>query len=372
MRIANTHLGYCLNIYQGETAEDISNHIAYQCPRVKSIVSPAGSMGIGLWLPAKAVNEFKHCPDRLKKHLTDQELYVFTVNAFPMGDFHTRPVKETVYQPDWSSKDRLTYTIDVARLLARILPEGVNGSISTVPVAYGKKRPKGAVKNIMAAAAAFEKLEFETGRRICLALEPEPDCYLERVDECIGFFDRLRGRNQALVDRYLGICLDVCHEAMQFEEPVQTLKKLKSAGIQVPKIQISAALAADHPSDKDLACLARFDDGIYLHQTRILNENGSILRYRDLAEALVNPPDGSWRVHFHVPLYFQLTDVGLVSTSTLLNDAFFKEAVKNTSHFETETYTYRVLPNKHQDANASVVQELLIIENYLRSALLEE
>lgn len=369
MRIANSHLGYCLNIYPGETAGDIFNHITYQCPRVKSIVRSDDTMGIGLWLPARAVKDFKQRPDELKKRLADQGLYVFTVNAFPFGDFHTRPVKESVYQPDWSTKDRLAYTIDVARILAQVVPEGVDGSISTVPVAYGKSCPSGAMENIMVAAATLEKIEFDTGRWIRLALEPEPDCYLEGVDECIGFFDRLRALDHALVDRYLGICVDVCHAVLQFEDPVQTLKKLKTAGIQVPKIQISAALAVDHPTNKDLEYLARFDDGIYLHQTRILKNDGAITNYNDLDEALAAPSNGLWRIHFHVPLYFEAPGFGLISTSALLDSAFFKEAVKTSTHFEAETYTYEVLPNKYQDTNASVAEELLFIETNLHSAL---
>ena len=52
MRIGNHHIGYCLNIYAGETANEIADHIDHQCPRVKSEVCPGAEMGIGLWLPA--------------------------------------------------------------------------------------------------------------------------------------------------------------------------------------------------------------------------------------------------------------------------------------------------------------------------------
>jgi sugar phosphate isomerase/epimerase len=368
MRIANTHIGYCLNIYPGESAAAVSGHIARECPRVKAAVCPDGDMGIGLWLAAEAAKEFRSDPGRLRHLLAVHHLYAFTVNAFPFGDFHTKPVKENVYLPDWSSPERLAYTIDVAHILSRLLPKGVDGSISTVPVAYGKARPPRAVENLVAVAAALEKVESRTGRLIRLALEPEPDCYLERVDECIGFFERLRMHNPDLVDRYLGICLDVCHSALQFEDPVQALQRFRQAGICVPKIQVSAALEVETPTARDLDLLKAFDDGIYFHQTRVWDPQKGLRCYADLPEALAHKPAGHWRIHFHVPLHFQAGHSNLRSTATLLNDHFFRQALQSTTHIETETYSYAVLPGKYQDASASVSSELQFVIRAIHAA----
>lgn len=361
MRIANTHIGYCLNIYPGETADAIADHIDRQCPEVKRAVCPHTEMGVGLWLPAKAVREFRQQPDKLRQQLADREMYAYTVNAFPFGDFHSRPVKENVYLPDWSSLARRDYTIDAARILAQLLPEGVDGSISTVPVAYGKHCPPQAVVNLVTVAAELEKLESRTGRLIRLALEPEPDCCLERIDECIAFFEQLRLVNRPLVDRYLGICLDVCHAALQFEDPVVALGRLKQAGIHVPKIQVSAALEVENPTGPDLSYLEAFDDGIYFHQTRVRKKNGPLLHYADLPDALADRPKGHWRVHFHVPLHFKAPGTNVHSTAALLDADFFREALLSTTHLETETYTYAVLPEKYQDAGASVSSELQFV-----------
>lgn len=361
MRIANTHIGYCLNIYPGETADAIADHINRQCPEVKRAVCPHTEMGVGLWLPARAVREFRRRPDKLRQQLADREMYAFTVNAFPFGDFHSRPVKENVYLPDWSSLARRDYTIDAARILAQLLPGGVDGSISTVPVAYGKHCPPQAVVNLVTVAAELEKLESRTGRLIRLALEPEPDCCLERMDECIDFFEQLRLVNRPLVDRYLGICLDVCHAALQFEDPVVALGRLKQAGIHVPKIQVSAALEVENPTGPDLAYLETFDDGIYFHQTRVRKKNGPLMHYADLPDALAERPKGHWRVHFHVPLHFRAPGTNVHSTAALLNADFFREALLSTTHLETETYTYAVLPEKYQDAGASVSGELQFV-----------
>lgn len=368
MRIANTHIGYCLNIYPGESADAIADHIRRRCPEVKAAVCPDAEMGIGLWLPAKAVREFRRHPDQLRQLLSHQQMYAFSINAFPFGDFHSRPVKEKVYLPDWSSSARRDYTIDAARILAQLLPEGVDGSISTVPVAHGKNCPPQAMANLMAVAAELEKLESQTGRLIRLALEPEPDCYLERTDECIDFFEQLRLVNRPLVDRYLGICLDVCHSAMQFENPVVALARLKQAGIHVPKIQVSAALEVDNPTGADLVYLEAFDNGIYFHQTRVCKENATLLRYSDLPDALVERPHGLWRVHFHVPLHFKAPGTNVHSTAALMNADFWRQARLSTTHFETETYTYAVLPEKYQDAGTSVSNELRLVSQAVQTA----
>jgi sugar phosphate isomerase/epimerase len=368
MRIANTHIGYCLNIYPGESAEAITDHIRRRCPKVKAAVCPDNEMGIGLWLPAKAVREFGRHPQTLKALLARREMYAFTINAFPFGDFHTRPVKEKVYLPDWSRLERRDYTIEAARILAQLLPHGVDGSISTVPVAYGNECSPQAVANLAAVAAELERLESRTGRRIRLALEPEPDCSLERTDQCIAFFERLRMVNRPLVDRYLGICLDACHCAMQFENPAVALKRLRQAGIAVAKIQISAALEVVNPTGSDLSYLQAFDDGIYFHQTRVQIENGPLLRYADLPHALVDRPHGRWRVHFHVPLHFKAPGTNIHSTAPLLDRAFFRQALLSTNHLETETYTYAVLPDRYQDADASVGEELRFVVRAVTTA----
>jgi hypothetical protein len=228
-------------------------------------------------------------------------------------------------------------------------------------VAYGKDCPPQAMANLVAVATELETLESQTGRLIRLALEPEPDCYLERTDECIAFFEQLRLMNRTLVDRYLGICLDVCHAAMQFEDPAIALERLKQAGICVPKIQISAALEVNNPTDSDLSYLETFDDGIYFHQTRVRMENEQLLQYPDLPDALGDRPKGHWRIHFHVPLYYKAPGTNVHSTASLLNADFFRQALQSTTHLETETYTYAVLPEKYQDAGASVSSELQFV-----------
>jgi hypothetical protein len=118
--------------------------------------------------------------------------------------------------------------------------------------------------------------------------------------------------------------------------------------------------------------LEAFDDGIYFHQTRVRMENKQRLHYADLPHALADRPQGLWRVHFHVPLHFNAPGTNVHSTAALLNADFFRQALLSTTHLETETYTYAVLPEKYQgcrDAGASVSSELQFVVRAVQAVM---
>ena len=132
------HLTYCLNVHPGETWAENFAAVREKALRVKALVGRPGPFGLGLRLggiaartlsaPA-AIAEFRAFCDA-------SELYVFTVNGFPYGRFHGTSVKENVYRPDWRQPERLAYTNQLTDILAALLPEGVRGSISTLPGSY--------------------------------------------------------------------------------------------------------------------------------------------------------------------------------------------------------------------------------------------
>ena len=240
---------------------------------------------------------------KFKSYLDREEMYVSSINGFPYGRFSNDSVKKNVYFPDWSDKERVKYTKRLAHIYATLLPDGVTGSISTVPVCYGKELPPMAVENLFIIANELAIIEEETNKRIILSLEPEPDCYLESSDDVIAFWNFFRSFKDKHICEYLGICLDTCHVACSYEHPADFLISMKNSDIEVPKIQISNALRV-LPDQDHYALLMPFIDKVYLHQTRVLSE-GKILRFPDLDVALNKKPDGEWRVHFHVPLYFR-------------------------------------------------------------------
>ena len=263
-----------------------------------------------------------------------------------------------MYLPDWTCPERIAYTLDLARILARLVPEGETGTISTVPCHYGKQAKPEAMDNLLRMADELAIIEQETGRRIILTLEPEPDCLLDSAASTLAFFAALfdrRPRSQ----RYIGVCLDCCHAAVVFESPRQWYRQFSAAGIAVPKIQASASLKINvsrQAEPQNLAFLRSFCDNTYLHQTRVLT-GGTLMQFADLPDAIANAPDGQWRVHFHVPLNWDAAPVH--STASLLERDFLREVLSaGNKHLEVETYSFGVVPGPKPSLVDSIVAEL--------------
>ena len=366
----DVHLTYCTNIHAGETWSEVRQSLADHIPQIKAQVSPARPMGIGLRLSAIAAEELG-AADALaefQRFLADHDLYVFTINAFPYGPFHGRPVKEDVYQPDWRMPERLHYSDRAAEILAALLPPGLVGSISTVPGTFKPLATAEGVRemaaNLTRHAARLVEIGRRTGREIVLALEAEPCCFLEVVDETIAFFhDHLHTEANAAVlagltgldhaaaasalHRHIGVCYDICHGALQYEEPGEVFVRFWKANIRVAKLQLSSALRIPRVSDATRRELAAFDDGVYLHQV-VQRQNGSFTRFVDLAPAFEalqkGQADGEWRVHCHVPIFLDAAGA-FDSTQTTLRKAL--ACVRSgfvAPHLEVETYTWDVLP----------------------------
>ena len=356
-----THLTYCLNVHAGESWSANLAAIRTHALAVRRRVAADRRFGLGLRLSRSAADELAQ-PAALaafRDFLAANDLYVFTINGFPYGDFHDTQVKQQVYAPDWRSHERLVYTLRLADILAELLPDQVTGSISTVPGSYRswfstRSDTDALVRNLAACAAHLAELEAATGRHIVLALEPEPDCLIDTTDGSLDFFNNVLGKHDALAAlpfdwrRYLGICLDACHLAVLFENPTASLQALHRHGIAVPKVHLSAALRGT-TGPAMARRLADFMDGVYLHQVCIRRMSGEIIRLPDLNDmalkTIAREEDAEVRVHTHIPLYFE-GDRELHSTSCDLSTDFFC-GLRDTSvsHLEIETYTFGILPD---------------------------
>jgi len=388
------HLTYCTNIHAGERWSDIEDALSTYLPTVKRLVSPTRPMGIGLRLSGAAAADLGEplALASLIDLLQRADLYVFTINAFPYGSFHGTRVKEKVYEPDWRYEGRLHFTNHVANIMAKLLPEGLEGSISTVPGAYkasvaGEADIARMASAMVRHAAHLHDLARASGKQIVLALEPEPCCFLETTDEAIAFFEdhlfsedavenfrRLAHTSAAearqALRRHLGVCLDVCHAAVEFEDPVDSVERLDAAGIRVAKIQLSSALKLPNVGADSAELLLPFDDGVYLHQT-IESRDGTLTRYADLPDALAalhsGNAGGEWRVHCHVPL-FQSSYGALQSTQQSLAELLATCRTRALApHLEVETYTWGVLPTQMRDSDvgSDIARELTWVRSQL-------
>ena len=382
------HLTYCTNIHPGESWPEVAASLERHLPEVKRRVAADQLFGVGLRLSAVAAAALREpaALEQLKVLLQDNGCYVFTINGFPYGPFHGRPVKEQVYQPDWRHEERVTYSAQLADLLVALLPEepGLDGSVSTVPGTFKPlAEAPGAIeamaRNLVRHAAHLVGIRERTGRTIALALEPEPCCFLETIAETVAFFEQqlfdagavrqlseltglAPGDAEAALRRHLGVCYDVCHAAVEFEDPAASLRALRSAGIGVPKLQLSAALRIAVVGAETAAQLRPFDEPVYLHQV-IERRDGRLTRHLDLPQALAalgEAAGAEWRVHFHVPVFLaELRDFS--TTQAFLGEILaLHRRAPISAHLEVETYTWDVLPARYRqvDVASAIAREL--------------
>ncbi len=361
------HLTYCLNVHPGESWAENFAAIRSDALRVRDRVSVGKPFGLGLRLSAQAADQLAApaAMAEFREFLAAENLYVFTINGFPYGQFHDTAVKTNVYAPDWRQEARRDYTIATADVLAELLPEGVTGSISTVPCSYkpwitGEADVRQMVEMLCDVVAHLAELHRSSGREIVIALEPEPDCYIENTGEVIAFFtgplakfggaylseklDVTADQAGQLIARHLGVCFDTSHLAVEFEDLPAAIDSLTRAGVRIAKVHISAALQAA-PSAAAREQLQEFCDPVYLHQVKARLADGQIASYADLPEALAAGESADeWRVHFHVPLFFERLGELESTSRQLVGDFAAALRAGATEHVEIETYTFGVLP----------------------------
>ena len=127
-------------------------------------------------------------------------------------------------------------------------------------------------------------LEARTGRRVKLALEPEPACYLETTERDRRLLPRAGARRrrgaragplagvplseaEGLLRRHLGVVFDIGHQSVGFEDIARLAGQLVDAGIPIFKLQEAAALWVEELTVELVPAAARFTDTIYLSQT---------------------------------------------------------------------------------------------------------
>ncbi|MGC5628711.1 metabolite traffic protein EboE [Georgenia sp. Z1344] len=379
-------LSYCTNVHPAEDLDGIIDQLHRHAGPVRREAG-LDTLGVGLWLPVGAAAELAGdaaARDRLRDALASEGLTLRTVNAFPYTGFHDDVVKLAVYRPDWTTPERLRYTTDCATVLAELLPEGGTGSISTLPLGWrtgwDASADAAAEENLRAVVGHLRGLEARTGRTVRLAIEPEPGCILDNVSDVVAW---LGARPSLVEDGYVGLCLDTCHLAVSFADPVGAVAAATAAGVWVVKVQASVALEVPDPGAPGaMAALEPFAEARYVHQVRAQPVGGAgagaedfgdvpqaagvwpdagdaadaerPLAADDLVDVLrADPPwpvDRPWRVHVHVPLHarpaepLRATTEVLAAAVAAVLDAPHGEA----AHLDVETYTWHVLPDQLQ------------------------
>ncbi len=398
---SNIQVGYCTNVHAGRDLPSVMENLINHCLPIRELVDRSKPLGVGLWFSeisaAQALqsDQLTQLQDRLLEH----QLVPFTLNGFPQGDFHSQVVKHRVYQPTWWERSRLDYTLNLIHLLDQILPPGELGSISTLPIAWSKPDPtrdqlRQAATHLLTVATELHRLFEHQGRKIVLAIEPEPGCYLTDSSTFRAFFNEyLRAPNSAegmadIASTYLTLCHDVCHAAVMVEDQQSELKQLQNDDIAIGKVQVSSAIQIDWdamPQADRIEALEQlngFAEDRYLHQTHMSSSDGSswtMIEDLPIAISAVASPaelSGKWRIHFHVPIY--LSKMGRIDSTQneivkmlkiLTGPASGRPSF--TGHFEVETYAWGVLPKSLQvgSLNEGIAKEIAWFQQQLRSKI---
>jgi hypothetical protein len=209
-------------------------------------------------------------------------------------------------------------------------------------------------------------------------------CHLETIEQTVEFFASVVTSDEAVrrfadrtgldrpmaettLRRHLGVCVDTCHAAVEFEDPRETLDALRRAGIGIPKIQVTTGLEVDPRDPHALDALAAYAEDVYLHQV-VIEHAAGLERVLDLPQALATARSRApqergtrWRVHFHVPVF--CTELPPFSnTQGFLRECLdHARATEATRHLEVETYTWDVLPPevRTDDVDDAIAREML-------------
>lgn len=356
-------LSYEMNVHPGETLQELRAALHRFVVPVRDRVAPGRPFGLAPRIGRGLIRELanRRTRARLADELKELELFPFTVNAFPLEDFHARRVKENVYAPPWTRATRAAVTERVADWLVETMPEGEVATISTLggtyrPWGHGPADFRKMATHYLRVVDYLANLETRTGRTILLCAEPEPDTTFEVASDVIEWVEGYvrpqltTAAARRRFERHFAVNLDVCHQSVLFRDPVKEWKALEKAGLHVGKLHLTNALALPRPgrSPRGLEELRSFHEPRYLHQFAVLEPDGALFRGPDLP-ALAKAPlrdAQEVRCHFHVPL--SRSRLGRLRTTRDDTALALKHALRHPQppHLVIETYTWPILARR--------------------------
>ena len=388
--INTMQIGYCTNVHAGIDLDSIKANLDQFAVAVRD-AGDAARLGVGLWIPAKAATQLSSDAAGFARFLQERRLNAFTINGFPFDNFHEDVVKHRVYLPTWGDDARLNYTCQLADILTELLrcePIEQIGSISTLPLGWPTEVVSASAlascgRNLRLLADHLHQLESKTGRRVVVAIEPEPGCQLDTTEDVINWFEAELPETRHR--RYLTVCHDICHSAVMMESQSEVLSRLAVAGIAIGKVQVSSAVMVqwdqlEKPNMQDaINQLTQFGEDRYLHQTGTRSNTGTFQLSEDLPELLRKVSSGEvaiddqskWVVHFHVPIFLerfehlQTTQADVLECLEYLQSS--KDGVEFTGHLEIETYAWTVLPESMRQRG--LAEDIASEIGWLRSVL---
>jgi hypothetical protein len=377
---------YCSNVHPCSSVAELINQLYQHVIPIKKS-RKLSKMSLGLWFNQVVVADFKENKAQAQRFVDlmhKEQLTILTLNAFPQRLFHGKKIKTKVYLPNWSSSKRLQYNVALLSLISAypsIFSHEV--TISTLPLGYknnwNKQKHQQAILHLTSLAHYLADFKINTGIDVRVCLEMEPDCVLEKTSEMIHFFtDELKVKDNRDVRNHLGVCFDICHQAVMHENVQSSFHALFLAGIIVGKVQVSNALKFNNMDlSKLIKTLLPFQQSPYLHQMKVKTAE-ALIAFSDISPQTLDslPSQGETRVHFHMPINQQVIEPFLLTTQSEIVEVLnYLQSSGLRPHLEVETYTWSVIDVQanNKQLNHYLTTELNWLENQLSiKALLQE
>jgi len=363
------NLTYCSNIFKQKKWKFLFENLKKYLLHIKR---KKQYIGISLCMSNVLLNEIRKDKTLsiLKNWLITENVYISSMNGFVYKTFHQKKIKDNIYYPDWTTKQRIKYTKSLIELLGLLMHKNTMGSISTVPISYLPWIKTRHISYILFTASKnlSEIIKFLIEKKnIHLDLEPEPDCLINSIDSFIKFyiywlipvtkiaFNTKSNFLEPYIKKYIRLCYDICHFSVNFESHEEALCLLKKNKIKIGKIQVSSALEVkvfnSSIENKHLVKnLLSFTKSPFLHQT-VEKIGNKLKKHKDISYAIKNFSEkcgNTLRIHCHAPLYKNIIR-GIKTTSVdtkfalelLLKEKYIKE-------MEIETYTHDFLSKENK------------------------
>jgi sugar phosphate isomerase/epimerase len=335
--LSNATVGYSTNVHPGDSLEELWASLE-DAEVVRHLVDPKRPLPIELRLSlpvTQAMARDRGLVAGLATSLRDRGLRAVSVSAFSPLPFHGQPVKENAYLPRWDQEERVVFSQQVADVLAGFgPPDEPFLSFSTLAGVLkhhvtSRDTDAAIARNMARVALHCHRVAQRTGRKIVMALEPEPGLTYETTDEVIAFFrgplDRAFTETLApetvgpttavaLGRELVGVNFDFCHQSIEYEDNPASLRRLVDAGIRLYKCHAANAMRVVDPlnSDKAMDALEPFTESIFPHQVVGADWNGRRVFFcmdlpylyteagrKEMAATGVR----EIRIHYHVPVF---------------------------------------------------------------------
>ncbi len=305
--LSGATVGYSTNVHPGDSLDELWASLD-DAEAVRRLVDPKRPLPLELRLSlpvTRALAADTGLVARLAAAVRDRELRAVSVSAFSPLPFHGQPVKEKAYLPRWDAEERVTFSQQVAEVLAGFGPadEPVLSFSTLAGVLKHHVTAPGAdaaiARNMARVALHCHRVGQRTGRKVVMVLGPE----------AVGPATAI-----ALGRELIGVNFDFCHQSIEFEDNPTSLRRLVEADIRLYKCHAANAMRVVDPLNNPRAwkALELFAESIFPHQVVGADAHGRRVFFcMDLPAVFTE--DGrremaakgvrEIRVHYHVPVF---------------------------------------------------------------------